>query len=224
MASHTKAQILDLLATPAYVDEAIRLLGENQTPNELRSKSTQHHNDIGFSAAYGRTGTRMYEFVTGINTKTNQPTWAPKSLAHPTANRVFSRYINNHNLDNALALGRKVAAIHWKQLGGLLSWTPVSIQAPVNKSKEKQPPQTVVVTGAEIQTMKGKAVRVLWDSKRIWLPKSQINVNSENGDITMPKWLARNKGMLKAPPKGTPTVGGEASDDGFDWDGWNKGK
>ena len=37
----------------------------------------------------------------------------------------------------------------------------------------------------------------------------------------MPKWLARNKGMLAA--AGEPTVGGEKSDDGFDWDGWSKG-
>jgi hypothetical protein len=79
----------------------------------------------------------------------------------------------------------------------------------------------VVVQGAEIQTMKGKAVRVLWDSKRVWLPKSQIRVNSETGDITMPKWLARNKGMLAA--AGDPTVGGERSCDGFDWDSWNRG-
>ena len=70
--------------------------------------------------------------------------------------------------------------------------------------------------------MKGKAVRVLWDSKRVWLPKSQINVNSETGDITMPKWLARNKGMLAK--AGEPTVGGEVSEDGFDWDGWNKSR
>ena len=224
MTSHTKSQIQQLLENPAYVDQAIRLLGANQTADELRSKSTHHHNDIGFSAAYGTTGTRMYEFVTGINTKSGKPTWAPKSLAHPTAARVFSRYLRNHGLQTGEELGRKVALIHWKQLGALLTWTPVTTGATQKKSTQRKPPATVVISGAEVQTVKGKAVRVLWDSKRIWLPKSQINMNSETGDITMPAWLARNKGMISPPKPGTPTVGGEESDDGFDWDSWNSGK
>lgn len=225
MTKHNKSQIQELLnSNPAYVDEAIRLLGENQTADELRSKSTHYHNDIGFGAAYATTGTRMYEFVTGISTKSGKPTWAPKSLAHPTANRVFSRYIRNHGLANALELGAKVAGIHWRQLGALLTWTPVTIKAPAPKAKKQQSPATVIISGAEVQTMKGKAVRVLWDSKRVWLPKSQINVNSETGDITMPRWLARNKGMIAAPKADAPTVGGEESDDGFDWDGWNSGR
>ena len=220
MPSHNKGQIQQLLnSNTAYVDEAIRLLGANQTADELRSKSTHHHNDIGFSAAYATTGTRLFEFVTGISTKTNKPTWAPKSLSHPAANRVFSRYIRNHGLNNAEELGKKIAGIHWKQLGELLTWTPVAVAAPVAKPKKAQ--VMVTISGAEVQTMKGKAVRVLWDSKRVWLPKSQINVNSETGDITMPQWLARNKGMEPKAVKVTPTVGGEPSDDGFDWDSWN---
>lgn len=218
MPSHTKGQIQQLLENPAYVNEAIVLLGANQTADELRSKGTHYHNDIGFSAAHARTGTRLYEFVTGIATRTGKPTWAPKSLAHPAANRVFSRYIRNHGLNSGLELGRKIALVHWRQLEGLLSWTPVTTGATQPKSKQKQPPATVVVRGAEVQTMKGKAVRVLWDSKRVWLPKSQIKVDSETGDITMPKWLARNKGMLAK--AADPTVGGETSDDGFDWDSW----
>lgn len=222
MTSHDKSQIQQLLnSNTAYVDQAIRLLGQNQTADELRTKSTHHHNDIGFSAAYATTGTRLFEFVTGISTKTGKPTWQPKSLSHPAAGRVFGRYIRNHGLNNAEELGKKIAGIHWKQLGALLSWTPVTTGATQPKSKQKQPPASVVVSGAEIQTMKGKAVRVLWDSKRVWLPKSQISVNSETGDITMPKWLARNKGMLAKAED--PTVGGEKSADGFDWDSWSRG-
>ena len=49
MPSHTKGQIQQLLENPAYVNEAIVLLGANQTADELRSKGTHHHNDIGFS-------------------------------------------------------------------------------------------------------------------------------------------------------------------------------
>ena len=222
MPSHNKGQIQTLLdSNPAYVDEAIRLLGANQTADELRSKNTRYHNDIGFSAAHARTGTRLYEFVTGISTKTNKPTWAPKSLSHPAANKVFRRYIHNHGLNSGLELGRKIVLVHWRQLEGLLSWTPVTTGATQQKAPKKQRRDTVVVRGAEVQTMKGKAVRVLWDSKRVWLPKSQISLNSETGDITMPKWLARNKGMLAK--AGEPTVGGEKSDDGFDWDSWSGG-
>ena len=219
MTTHNKSQIQKLLENTAYIDHAIRLLGANQTADELRNKSTHHNNDIGFSAAYGTTGTRMYEFVTGINTKTGNPTWPPKSLNHPAAAKVFSRYLVNHNLETADQLGRKVAEIHWKQLGALLTWTPVNTPAAPKKTKKQQP--MVTVSGAEIQSVKGKAVKVLWDSKRVWLPKSQINVNSENGDITMPKWLARNKGMTAK--QGDPTVGGEKSSDGFDWDSWSGG-
>ena len=102
-------------------------------------------------------------------------------------------------------------------------WTPVNTPATTKPPKKKRSQSSVVVQGAQLQTMKGKAVRVLWDSQRIWLPKSQINVNSATGDITMPKWLAQNKGMINAPVTGTPTCGGEESGDGFDWDGWSKG-
>ena len=158
MTSHDKSQIQELLnSNPAFIDQAIRLLGQNQTADELRTKSTHHHNDIGFSAAYATTGTRLFEFVTGISTKTGKPTWQPKSLSHPAANRVFGRYIRNHGLNNAEELGKKIAGIHWRQLGALLSWTPVTTGATQPKAKQKQPPASVVVSGAEIQPMTVKS-------------------------------------------------------------------
>ena len=41
MASHEKAQIQTLLdSNPAFIDEAIRLLGANQTADELAAKTT----------------------------------------------------------------------------------------------------------------------------------------------------------------------------------------
>jgi len=224
MTQHNKSQIQELLdSNPAFIGEAIRMLGANQTADELAHKTTNQHNSIGFSAAHARTGTRLFEFVTGIATKTGKLTWAPKDLSHPAAARVFRRQLHNHELETAVQLGHKIALVHWRQLEGLLSWTPVTTGATPKNSTQRKPQSTVVIQGAEIQTMKGKAVRVLWDSKRVWLPKSQINVNSETGDITMPKWLARNKGMIAAPAADTPTVGGEESDDGFDWDGWSGG-
>jgi|TARA_R110001599_G_scaffold54280_2_gene151054 hypothetical protein len=225
MTQHNKSQIQELLdSNPAFIGEAIRMLGANQTADELAHKTTNQHNSIGFSAAHARTGTRLFEFVTGIATKTGKLTWAPKALSHPASARVFRRQLHNHELETAVQLGRKIALVHWRQLGALLSWTPVTTGVTPKKSTARKPQSSVVVQGAEIQTMKGKAVRVLWDSKRVWLPKSQISVNSETGDITMPKWLARNKGMIAPPAADAPTVGGEESDDGFDWDGWNKSR
>jgi len=198
MTSHTKSQIQTLLNNTAYVDQALRILGENQAPSELRSQSTHLNNDIGFSAAYGTTGTRLFEFVTGISTKSGEQKWQPKSLAHPTANRVFSRYVRNHGLNNALELGRKIALIHWKQLGALLTWQPVSLpSAPVQtQRKEDGTLEKVIVRGLEFQVHKGKAIRFLHDSKRIWLPVSQIDIDDATGEVEMPRWLARNKGLL----------------------------
>jgi hypothetical protein len=198
MTSHSKSQIQTLLSNPSYVDEAIRILGDNQTPSELRAKSTHINNDIGFSAAYGTTGTRLFEFVTGINTKTGELKWEPKSLVHPTANRVFGRYIRNHGLNNALELGHKIALIHWKQLGALITWQPVSLpQAPVQtQRKEDGTLDKVIVRGLEFQVHQGKAIRFLHDSKRVWLPVSQIDIDDASGEVTMPRWLARNKGLL----------------------------
>ena len=198
MASHTKSQIQTLLNNPAFVDEAIRILGENQTPSELRAKSTHIHNDIGFSAAYGTTGTRLFEFVTGISTKTGEKRWQPKSLAHPTANRVFGRYIRNHGLENALALGQKIALIHWKQLGALFTYQPTALPAAPVQTKRKSDGtlDKVIVRGLEFQVHKGKAIRFLHDSKRVWLPVSQIDIDDASGEVSMPRWLARNKGLL----------------------------
>ena len=127
MTTYNKQTLQTLLQSDAFVNEAIRLLGLNQTPNERRAQSTHLHNDIGFSAAYARTGTRLYEFVTGINTRTGEKKWAPKSLAHPVANKVFSRYISNHGLNNALDLGRKIALVHWRQLESLTTYQPQAL-------------------------------------------------------------------------------------------------
>mgnify|MGYP006058110439 CR=1 FL=1 len=195
MTKYNKQTLLNLLNNPAYVDEAIRLLGGNQTASELRAKSTHLHNDIGFSAAYGRTGTRMYEFVTGINTKTGEKKWAPKSLAHPVANKVFSRYIGNHGLNNALELGRKVASIHWKQLEALTSYQPAALPSTSGPKPEKKVAQKVTFEGVEVVSRSGKGVKVRFDSRYIWLPVSQVEFDSDTDTLTLPVWLAKNKQM-----------------------------
>jgi len=196
MTTYNKQTLQTLLQSDAFVNEAIRLLGLNQTPGERRAKNTHLHNDIGFSAAYGRTGTRLFEFVTGINTKTGEKKWAPKSLSHPVANKVFSRYISNHGLNNALELGRKIALVHWRQLEALTTYQPANLSDGSDKpAKPKKVVETVTICGAEIVDKRGKAMKVRFDSKFIWLPLSQVKVNSASGDITLPVWLAKTKGM-----------------------------
>jgi len=244
MTQYSKSTLETLLANPAYVDEAIRLLGCNQTADELQTKGTHYQNGEGFSAAYARTGTRLYEFVTGIQTSTGKKKWAPKSLSHPVANRVFSRYISNHGLANALELGRKIALIHWGQLEGLTTATVAQLPTEGAKPKRK-PARTVTLVGAEIKGGRGKAIKVLWDSRYVWLPKSQVTMGHDaNGapTLTMPDWLARQKKLNPAPQKPAnpqaeitaestagPQPGTRAfttalmasmESDDFDWDAW----
>jgi hypothetical protein len=198
MTQYNKSTLETLLANPAYVDEAIRLIGTNQTADELQSKNTHHQNGEGFSAAYARTGTRLYEFVTGIQTRTGKKKWAPKSLSHPVANRVFSRYISNHGLNNALELGRKIAMVHWRQLEGLTSSAVTQLPTGGETKPKKPAAKMVTIEGVELVGGKGKAIKVRWDSRYIWLPKSQVSVVPDAyGDvtITMPEWLAGKKGM-----------------------------
>jgi len=194
--NHTKSDIQTLLENPAFVDEAIRLLGLNQTPTELATKNTHLHNDIGFSAAYARTGTRLYEFVTGINVRTGEKKWAPKSLSHPVANKVFGRYVSNHELDSALALGRKIALVHWRQLESLTLSIPTKLNDGAGEKKpQKKAPQRITFQGVEAVDRRGKAVKFRFDSRYIWLPKSQIDFDTTTDTLTLPLWLARNKQM-----------------------------
>jgi hypothetical protein len=195
MTTYNKQTLQTLLQSDAFVNEAIRLLGLNQTPSERRAKNTHLHNDIGFSAAYGRTGTRLFEFVTGINTKTGEKKWAPKSLAHPVANKVFSRYINNHGLNNALELGRKIALVHWRQLESLTTYQPQNLPS-AEAPKAKKPVQKISFEGVEVINRAGKAVKFRFDSRYIWLPKSQIDFDSTTDTLTLPTWLAKAKNMV----------------------------
>ena len=193
--SHTKTQIIALLENPVMVDAAIKLLGQNQTADELRFKSTRHHNDIGFSAAYGRVGTRFFEFVTGISTRTGTQKWEPKSLTNPIADRVFSKYVRNRGVAHAVDYARDIATLHWKQLGVMLE---PAFQAEVLPTaapeREVRPAPSMVTVSADIVGARGKAYKVYAFGRRIWLPKSQVTVNG--GQITMPQWLAKQKGLV----------------------------
>jgi len=194
--THTKSQIEIALTSSAAVDAAIRILGENQTEDELRTKHTRHENDIGFSAAYGRVGTRFYEFVTGISTKTGTQKWEPKSLAHPVANRVFARYVNNRGVETALDYARDIALLHWKQLGALLELSFSAPELPtVEAPREKKParPNPFVNIEGRLLRQTWKAFRIRVNGRAIWLPKSQVTFSG--GVVSMPLWLAKAKGL-----------------------------
>ena len=192
--SHTKTQIIALLENPVMVDAAIKLLGQNQTQDELRFKSTRHHNDIGFSAAYGRVGTRFFEFVTGISTKTGTQKWQPKSLTNPVADRVFAKYVRNRGVAHAVDYARDIATLHWKQLGVMLE---PAFQAEVLPTaapeREVRPAPSQVTVTANVVGARGRAFKVWSKGRRIWLPKSQVTVSGSQ--ITMPLWLAKQKGL-----------------------------
>ena len=70
--------------------------------------------------------------------------------------------------------------------------------------REVRPAPSMVTVSADIVGARGKAYKVYAFGRRIWLPKSQVTVNG--GQITMPLWLARQKGLAGSaiPFAGTP--------------------
>jgi hypothetical protein len=191
MPNFSKDQVAVLLANPIYVEQAIRLLGANQTAGEIKTKGTHHKNDIGFSAAYSVTGTHLYQFVTGTDGNGKQR-WEPKHLDHPTADRIYAKYIRNHGVKNSMELARKICLIHWKQLGELFNWEATSDLPDVEVEKKLDDKVPVTFRFAPI-SKKGKAVRVNICGLRLWLPLSQIRVSGDT--VTMPYWLASKKGL-----------------------------
>jgi hypothetical protein len=203
--THTKTQIQALLIDPDYVNAAIKILGDNQTEDEKRTKNTRHHNGIGFSAAYGRVGIRFYEFVTGIQMSSGEKKWEPKSLANPIADKVFSRYVRNReDFKTALAYARYICTLHWKQLGVMLeagfTVPTLSVTVP-ERPKQRDTPMSRL--SGDIAGAKGKAYKAYVNGKKVWLPKSLVTVEpdtSEDNDgqsiLVIPTWLARKKGLV----------------------------
>lgn len=194
----SKEAIINLFNSDArYIDAAIKILGDNQTADEMATNSTHHHNGIGFSGAYARTGSQLWSFVTGCN-RNGEKVWPARSFQHPRANRTFGRFIKNHELNNAVELAAKVASVHWRQLGEMLDPSFVLPELPTENSAPTKPakkvPTMVALTGAEIKHTTEKSVKVLWDSQFVWLPKSQIKIN--NGEVSVARWLAEKNGMV----------------------------
>ena len=202
MPHFSKDQIAVLLANPIYVEQAIRLLGANQTAGEIKTKGTHCKNDIGFSAAYSVTGTHLYQFVTGTDGNGKQR-WEPKHLDHPTADRIYARYIRNHGVKNSMELARKICLIHWKQLGELFNWEATADLPEVEVEKKLDDKAPVSYRFTPI-TKKGKAVKVNIHGTKLWLPLSQIKVSGTA--VTMPFWLASKKGLNPVHPDAAVVV------------------
>ena len=202
MPQFTKDQIAVLLANPIYVEQAIRLLGANQTAGEIKTKGTHCKNDIGFSAAYSVTGTHLYQFVTGTDGNGRQK-WEPKHLDHPTADRIYARYIRNHGVKNSTELARKICLIHWKQLGELFDWEVTSELPEVEVEKKLDDRAPVSYRFTPI-SKKGKAVKVNIHGTKLWLPLSQIKVSGTA--VTMPYWLASKKGLNPVHPDASTVI------------------
>jgi len=199
---HTKENILSILQDPRMVDEAIRIIGDNQTADELSTKTVCHDNGIGFSHCYSKTGTHLWVCVTGKDPKNGQVRWEPKSLTHPRATKMNAQRCANHGLSTAVGLGHKIAIHHWRQLSALLNpgyqVTEIATQEKPKKveSKVKVTPM-VLIEGIVVGNLSGsgKAYRCVYKSRVVWLPKSQIKIVGD--DVAMPAWLADKNELME---------------------------
>lgn len=53
----------------------------------------------------------------------------------------------------------------------------------------------LVDIAGEIRSQTEKAIQFFDGDKAVWLPRSQIEIN-EDGTVTMPEWLALDKGLI----------------------------
>ena len=191
--THTKQQITAILENPAAVDAAIIILANNQTAGELRSKSTHIHNGEGFSAAYGKVGTRFYEFVTGIQMSTGQKKWPARSLSHPKASQVFRRYRTVGRFDTVVDYARHIALIHWRQLGELFN---MNFDVPAPQSLDVEPKvdkNRFVQFSCQLVRQSPKAFLVDIGGVEHWMPRSKCAISG--GTLSIPQWLAEAKGL-----------------------------
>ncbi len=103
-------------------------------------------------------------------------------------------------MTSPLELAKKVALVHWKQLGALFAPAIQVDNLPcVDAPKKSNKPvakkvQTITLTGAEVKRETEKAFEILWDSRRVWLPKSRCSLDSA-GNPVIPEWLAAKNNL-----------------------------
>ena len=170
---------------PNRINAAIRIIGENQTADELGSRHTKYENGIGFTASYGTIGTVLYQFVTGRDCRrSGHPRrWAPKSLiadGHVLERtrdmRRFKRNNPKYANTSPADIAKMIAILHWRQLGTLvLNLAEVSPEV-VPQSQELN---TVTIRFTRIVKETAKAILlekvdaegIAWER---WIPKSMI--------------------------------------------------
>tara|TARA_A100001015_G_scaffold310557_1_gene412195 strand:- start:657 stop:1076 length:420 start_codon:yes stop_codon:yes gene_type:complete len=138
-------------------------------------------------------------WVTGKDPKTMEQKWETKCLSHTRATKAFYRQLQNYeNFDSTVDLARYIAAFHWKQLEHILEDGYTGITLPkVDKKKNYTTPNSTAwmpISGAKVLSVKGGGTQILWDSRMIWLPSSQIKKIS--GSLSIPTWLAKKNNMI----------------------------
>jgi hypothetical protein len=191
--THSKLDIITLFDNNfKLIDDAIRIIGENQTADELGSKHTKYHNGIGFTSSYGTIGTVLYQFVTGRDCKRqgHPVRWAPKSLVsdghildRTRDMRRFKRNNPKYSTTSPYSIARMIAELHWRQLGELLNVTTPTVTSETMDVKfsqeEPKGPQTVTIRFSRVVRQTAKAVLlekvdaegIAWER---WIPKSMI--------------------------------------------------
>jgi hypothetical protein len=193
----TKDNILVALEDINVLNAALSQLGDLQTADEIADGKTSHLNGEGFSAAFARTGQRLWMWVTGKDPKTMETKWDPKCLSHNRANAAFTRQLNNYDeFTTAVELARHVAGFHWCQLENILEPGFKGTELPKADKKvvRKASPNWTSLTGAKVLMVKGGGTQLLWDSRKVWLPTSQIKTVS--GQLRIPTWLAQKNDMI----------------------------
>ena len=193
----TKDNVVTALLDINKLNAAVAHLGDLQTEDELASGVTSHQNGQGFSAAYARTGRRLWQWVTGKDAKTMEERWDKKCLSHSRADSAFQRQTRNYEFNTAVELARYVCSFHWRQLGHILEDGFTGMELPkVDERKRNQfkPSKWLDITGAKIIQIKGGGTQILWDSRKIWLPTSQFK--KANGKMSVPMWLAQKNDMI----------------------------
>ena len=163
--SFNKKTIQTLLnSNPELINAAIRIIGENQTADELGSRHTKYENGIGFTASYGTIGTVLYQFVTGRDCKRrgHPVRWAPKSLItqghvldRTRDMRRFKRNNPKYSNTSVADIAKMIAVLHWRQLGSLIE-SANRVQPPATATTQQ--PQTVVIQFTRIVKETAKAV------------------------------------------------------------------
>ncbi|HBQ60722.1 MAG TPA: hypothetical protein DD671_14170 [Balneolaceae bacterium] len=194
---HTKENVVQALLDNNILNAAVAHLGDLQTADELAAGVTSHNNGAGFSAAYARTGRRLWQWVTGKDAKSMEERWDKKCLSHTRANAAFQRQVRNYDFDTAVELARYVCSFHWRQLSHILEPDFAGMDLPKVDEKKRNnfvPSKWLDITGAKVLTIKGNGTQILWDSRKIWLPSSQFK--NANGKMSIPMWLAQKNDMI----------------------------